>query len=97
MEEKMLKQLLNVVTDIKADQKEIKSGICNMEKRMDSMENRMDSMESRMNSMEEKVDYILIEQKETAEILTEVVHEVGSLGNKLDAHIRNDSKRIAYN
>lgn len=65
MEEKFLKEILDVVTDIKAEQKIMKEKIT-------SIEGKMTGMEGRMTSMEEKVDKIVTEQL----VIKEAIHEL---------------------
>ena len=52
MEEKILKQILDVVTDIKADQKIMENGI----------NGKIDKLESKVDKLESKVDKLATEQ-----------------------------------
>lgn len=68
MEEKFLKQILDVVVDIKTDQAEMKQTINKMEQRLDGIEQRLDGIEQRLDNVEE-------EQQGMKQVLDNVVEE----------------------
>lgn len=76
MEEKILKQILDVVIDIKAEQKIMKN-------KMDSMETKMDTMETKMDTMDVKVDKLSTEQIIMKEEIRDIKTETKLLSFKV--------------
>lgn len=73
MEEKILKEILDVVTDIKAEQKIMRNEINGT---IDKLEFKVDKLESKVDRLESKVDKLATEQlimkEEIKEIKTDV-------------------------
>lgn len=76
MEEKILKEILDVVIDIKAEQKIMKN-------KMDSMETKMDTMETKMDTMDVKVDKLSTEQIIMKEEIRDIKTETKLLSFKV--------------
>lgn len=63
MEEKILKEILDVVVDIKTEQKEMKQTMNKMEQRLDGIEQRLDNVEEEQKGMKQVLDNVVEEQK----------------------------------
>ncbi|MCI8362695.1 MAG: fungal specific transcription factor domain-containing protein [Clostridia bacterium] len=107
MEEKILKEILDVVVDIKTEQKEMKQTMNKMEQRSDGIEQRLDGIEQRLDNVEEEqkemkqvqnvmcqdIKYLLAEQADTKNIVIELVNKVGEMDLNNKAKIYQFSKR----
>lgn len=86
MEETTLKQILDVVVDIKTDQVEMKQTMNKMEQRLDGIEQRLDNVEAEQKGMKQvqnimcqDIKYLLAEQADTKDIIVELVNKVGEM------------------
>lgn len=60
--EEVLKQILDVVIDIKEEQKIMAQKMGTMEEKVDTMEQKVDTMEQKVDTMQEKLDKLTAEQ-----------------------------------
>lgn len=72
MEEKFLKEILDVVVDIKTKQKV-------MEEKVDKIATEQQEMKQVQNIMCENIKYLLAEQADTKNIIIELVNKVGEM------------------
>lgn len=108
MEEITLKQILDVVVDIKTEQVEMKQTMNKMEQRLDKIEGRLDRIEERLDNVEaeqkemkqvqnvmcQDIKYLLAEQADTKNIVVELVNKVGEMdSNNKKAKIYQFPKR----
>lgn len=101
MEETTLKQILDVVVDIKTEQKEMKQTMNKMEQRLDKIEGRLDNVEAEQKEMKQvqnvmcqDIKYLLDEQADTKNIVIELVNKVGEMdSNTRKAKIYQFPKR----
>lgn len=108
MEETTLKQILDVVVDIKTEQVEMKQTMNKIEQRLDKIEGRLDRIEERLDNVEaeqkgmkqvqnvmcQDIKYLLAEQADTKNIVTELVNKVGEMdSNTKKAKIYQFPKR----
>lgn len=96
MEEKILKQILDVVTDIKVDQKIMKEKQDRMEQMQKEMLQRQEKFEEEQALLRKDVNTLLKEQESTKEIVIEVVNKLGEVSSKLDRHIA-ETEGESYN
>ena len=108
MEETTLKQILDVVIDIKTEQKEMKQEQAEMKQTMNKIERRLNGIEQRLDNVEtdqkemkqvqnimcENIKYLLAEQVDTKNIVIELVNKVGEMdSNNNKAKIYQFSRR----
>lgn len=93
MEEKFLKEILDVVVDIKTDQAEMKQTMNKMEQRLDNVEKEQKEMKQILGTVVEEqqgmkqvqnimcqdIKYLLAEQADTKNIIIELVNKVGEM------------------
>ena len=72
MEETTLKQILDVVVDIKTEQKEMKQTMNKMEQRLDKIEERLDNVETEQKSMKQVLDNVVEEQRGMKQVQQEM-------------------------
>ncbi len=80
MEETTLKQILDVVVDIKTEQKSMKEEMNNIKEKVGNMEGKIGNMEGKIGNMEGKIDKIAAEQL----VIKETMHKL-----KTDTQILN--------
>lgn len=84
MEEKFLKEILDVVVDIKTDQAEMKQTMNKMEQRLDKIEGRLDNVETEQKEMKQVLGTVVEEQQEMKKVLDNVVEEQQGMKKVLD-------------
>ena len=97
MEEVTLKDVLNVVLDVKQELQETKQELREemkqmeqgLNQRMDKMDQRMDKMDQRMDQMQKDIKEIKLEQVDTREIVKIIVDKIGEIDRKLDAQAKD--------
>lgn len=76
MEETTLKQILDVVVDIKTEQTEMKQTMNKMEQRLDKIEGRLDNVETEQKEMKQVLDNVVKEQKIMKRVQNEMYHDI---------------------
>lgn len=97
MEEVTLKDVLNVVLDVKQELKqemkemkqELKQEMSGMQDQINGMQNEIKQMNKRIESLEEGQKQIIREQADTREIVKIIVDKIGEIDRKLDAQVKD--------
>lgn len=82
MEEVTLKEILNVVLDVKQELKELKQ---ETNQKFEEMNERITALEERQNTMQKQIDQILREEVDTRDIVKIIVDKIGEIDRKIDA------------
>ncbi len=100
MEEVTLKEILNVVLDVKQELKELKQETNQkfeemnqkieemkqeMNQKFEEMNERITTLEERQNTMQKQIDQILREEVDTRDIVKIIVDKIGEIDRKIDA------------
>ena len=104
MEEKFLKEILDVVIDIKAKQKIMEEKVTGMEEKVDKIvaeqlviKEAIHELKTDNQLLNYNVNRLLREQEDTKLIVSASVQKIGEVSNKLDRHIRECNLGIASN
>ena len=100
MEEATLKEILNVVLDVKQELKEFKQETNQkfeemdqqfeemkqeMNQKFERMNERITTLEEGQKTMQKQIDEILREQADTRDIVKIIVNKIGEIDRKIDA------------
>lgn len=83
MEQGLLKEILDVVVDIKTDQKEMKETLNRLETEQIVIKEKVDDIQNEQSLMKFKLNILMDEQRDTKSIAGAVVKELGNLSKRI--------------
>lgn len=88
MEEVTLKEILNVVLDVKKEltefKQEMKQEMKEMKQEMKQMNERITALEEGQKAMQKQIDAILREEADTRDIVKIIIDKIAELDRKID-------------